>query len=111
MRGSQLKSHMPGLLVIRRDSSTDIKVRDLYLHVDDAEEHNLLYGKSLELPLPPGEHTLAITNRLYTKRETFQLGDNETVTFQAANTVSGCASIVFVAVGMGPYRVELSRQQ
>lgn len=94
---------------VHRTSDHDIKIRDLYVSVDGSPEENLAYGKSLERQLDQGEHVLTVTNRLYTKEARFDLQDGQTIEFEAANRASGCGAILFMVVGMGPYRVELRR--
>jgi hypothetical protein len=57
----------------------------------------------------PGEHTVAATNRLYTKHETFTCTEDQRVEFEVANVAKGCGAVMFIVVGMGPYQVELKR--
>lgn len=72
-------------VVVERKSERDIKMRDLYLTLDDQEERTLLFGESLELPLEPGEHRLKASNRLYTQEAIFTVREGETVRFEGVN--------------------------
>lgn len=56
-----------GRLIVERRDASDIGMRDLYVIVDELPEETLLYGGSLELPLPPGEHRVKVTNRLFSR--------------------------------------------
>jgi hypothetical protein len=98
-----------GMLVVTRNSRRDIKIRDLYLLVDDVEIGNVAFGGSIERPFPAGEHTLTVTNRLYSQKVTFDLEDGQRAEFEAANIARGCGGLLFVVVGMGPYQVSLVR--
>ena len=91
---------------ITRKSDTDIKVRDLYVAIDDGPEQTLKYGGEVELEVPIGAHAILATNRLYKRRLEFDVGQGgDPVVFEVANTARGCAGVLFT-VG-GPYQVEL----
>jgi hypothetical protein len=94
-------------VTLRRDSESDIKIRDLYATLDSGNEINLLYGESKTLDLTPGEHTLTVTNRFKTKRLSFELKEGEPITIPIGNVLMGCWSISFIIVGMGPYGVKI----
>ncbi|MEA2552724.1 MAG: hypothetical protein QOJ65_900 [Fimbriimonadaceae bacterium] len=98
-----------GRLVARRTSPQDIQIRELLVQVDDGPEFNLKFGESKELDLPPGEHTLCATNRLFTEKTMFQLSAGETVTFEVGNVANGCLAAFFIGLGMGMYRITLNR--
>lgn len=90
-----------------RKSDADIKMRDLYVRIDDGAQHNMKYGAEIALDVPPGHHTIIATNRVYTRRLEFDLADKP-IAFEVANTVRGCAG-AFFALGFGPYACELRR--
>ena len=97
-----------GLVRIVRKSDTDIKVRDLYVKVDDGPEQTLKFGSDVQLEVPIGTHAIHATNRLYKRYLEFQVdADSDPVVFEVANTARGCAGVLFT-VG-GPYQVELRR--
>lgn len=102
---------MDARIAVHRTSEHDIKIRDLYVSIDDQPEENLPFGKSIEVPLNPGPHIVTVTNRLYTEKSSFEVAEGQSVSFIAANRASGCGAILFMVVGMGPYRVELKRQE
>ena len=98
-----------GTLSVSRNSPKDIKIRELHLLLDEVEIGNLGFGDSIERSIPAGEHRVTATNRLYSKSEDFAIGEEETVTFETANIASGCGGLMFIVVGMGPYKVRLRR--
>ncbi|CAN5451765.1 hypothetical protein BH11ARM2_BH11ARM2_29540 [soil metagenome] len=99
-----------GRLIVERRDASDIGMRDLYVIVDELPEETLLYGGSLELPLPPGEHRVKVTNRLFSKVETFMLGEGQTVRFSGANVgASSLLAPLMIITGTGAYKVALKR--
>jgi len=95
---------------IVRKSERDIKVRDLYVKLDDGEEHNLKFPSETQLNVTAGIHTIHATNRLYKRHIEFEIAaGGDPVVFEVANTARGCAGVLFT-VG-GPYRVELRRAE
>ncbi|MGV3614559.1 MAG: hypothetical protein ACO1SV_04405 [Fimbriimonas sp.] len=98
-----------GRLIVDRTADDDIKIRDLYVLVDEEEERTVLYGKSLEYVLAPGEHRIKITNRLFSKVENFQVGAGQTIRFAVANVPAGgglFAPLMMVS-GTGAYKVRI----
>lgn len=98
------------VIVVRRESEQDIKIRELYVRVDDGEEHTLLFSQTLELELPPGQHTIKATNRLYTQKQTFTLEPGQQLEFDANNIPGGCFIAFMVLGGTGSYRVSLAKR-
>lgn len=96
------------VLVVRRTSSDDIQIRDLIVQVDHLSDFNLKYGAQREMRLEPGEHTLSVTNRLYTKKITFTLRAGEASVYQVVNYASGCLAAFFMGLGMGLYKVRIT---
>ena len=100
-----------GRVIIDRNAPRDIKMRDLYLTVDDQPEETLLFGDSLDLALPTGEHRVKVTNRVYSKSLEFRLEAGQTVRLQAANIPSrGLLSLLMVFSGTVPYKVSIERR-
>ena len=89
------------ILRVQRVSDRDMKFRDLYIVVDDLPERNLEFGHSFELNLPPGEHRIKATNRVFTSRLTFTAQAGETVVIQAANTQKAGILNVLTFIGGG----------
>ena len=97
-------------VVLRRTSPKDIKMRDLYVQVDDRREVTLLFGEWVEVRLEPGEHRLRVTNRLFTKRETFDLAEGETVRFEVANVPGSLLfAPLLIISGTGAYKVTVKK--
>lgn len=95
-------------VLIERKSSRDIRMRDLYVRVDDLPEDTLVYGESLELDLEPGPHRVLVTNRVFSKRLEFDLSEGQTATFSAACVPSrSILSVVMMLTGTVPYKVDI----
>jgi hypothetical protein len=99
-----------GQLLLERNSDDDIKMRDLYVKIDDEPERTLHFGESLTLPLSPGEHSIQVSNRIYKKNATFTLGEGETVRFEGVNVPKrGLLSLLAGITGTMMYRPLLRR--
>lgn len=99
-----------GRVVIRRDASDDIKMRDLFVKVADREEFRLDYGESRDLFLPTGHHTIRATNRAFSKELEFDLAPAESVAFQVVNVATkGVLSTLLMLTGTVLYKVRLTR--
>jgi hypothetical protein len=96
-------------LRISRTSDRDIKMRGLEVLLDDQHLTDLSYGKQAEFEIEPGEHTITITNTVYTKKDRFTIGAGRTAAYEIANIVTGLGSVMISAFGIGPYRVELRK--
>ncbi len=97
-----------GTLVVSRTSPKDIGMRDLYVVVDEQEERTLLNGQSLSLDLPSGEHTVKVTNRLFTRKTLVDVKTGQTTTFITSNkALGGMFSLLIVIGGTGAYKVTL----
>src|SRR5271165_3043886 len=96
---------------ITRKSDHDIKMRDLYVKIDDGDELNVKFGGEVEVGVPLGHHTVHATNRVYKRRLEFDVATaQDKPVFEVANTVRGCAGALFT-LGFGPYQCELRRIQ
>lgn len=99
-----------GSVVLLRTSLKDIKMRDLYVQVDDRREITLLFDEWVELQLDPGEHRIKITNRLFTKRAAFDLAAGETIRFEVANVPGSLLfAPLLIISGTGAYKVALRK--
>jgi hypothetical protein len=99
-----------GLLVVERTSGDDIKMRDLYMTVDDRPEQNVRFGKKLEISLAAGEHRIRVTNRLKYDEASFQIQAGETVRFEAVNVfIPGLMNAFAFIMGTAMYKPVLRR--
>jgi hypothetical protein len=100
-----------GILVVERTSTKDIKMRELYVQVDDLPEQTLQFGQSFELELATGSHRIKATNRLFTDRAEFSVSAGGKVCFDAANVSAGAIFAPLLMLGAGGYKVRLKRTQ
>lgn len=100
---------MKGTLVVRRDSDDDIKMRDLEIYVDGEWMADLKYGGTYEAELTPGEHTVAVSNKLKKQEATFMVREGETVVYQGVNVLSKGLTAVLSGLGMVMYHAALRR--
>ena len=99
-----------GTLTIVRNSPDDIKMRDLYVSIDELPEWNLQFEDSRSIQLSSGEHRVKITNRLFSKSQTFSLAPGQTTKFRVANIPAGpLFAPLMIIGGMGGYKVRIER--
>lgn len=92
---------------ITRRSTKDIKIRGLRILIDDEDVADLSYGRAIEVEVPPGKHTVRVTNNMFSATEEADLAPGETKAFDAANIPKGYAPMFLVIIGITPYGVEL----
>jgi hypothetical protein len=97
-----------GTLRVQRTSSRDIKIRDLYVAIDGGSPQNVKYGDEMEAFLSVGEHHISATNRMVTRKATFELKEGQTVSFEVINVVGGCLAVLAL-FGTAGYTVELKK--
>ena len=98
-----------GRLVVTRDDPRDIKIRNLEVWIDGSHAADLKFGERYEGRLEAGEHVVRATNRLSSRELTVSVKEGGSVALQAANRVGFVGGAMMALVGVGPYRVELSR--
>ena len=76
--------------MVRRNSEADLKIRPIFVTIDQVPERTLLFGHETEFQLPAGTHVLRATNRLFSKKVSVRLAPGETATFTVANVAAGC---------------------
>ncbi|MDR3691740.1 MAG: hypothetical protein P4L46_20340 [Fimbriimonas sp.] len=97
-------------LVIRRDADNDIKMRGLEVFLDDEFVKDLSFGSEQSLDVSPGNHTLKVTNHLYTRRLEVEAKPGETLDIQVGNYFDGLGGIMMAVFGFGHYKVFMKVQ-
>ncbi len=99
-----------GTIIVERTAGQDIKMRDLYLRIDDHAEETLRFGTIYSVDLPVGEHSIKATNRLFSRTQKFTLSADQIIRFSATNVASkSIFSIVAFLSGSVLYKVVLER--
>jgi len=92
-------------IIISRNSPKDIQMRDLYLFVDGHPEITLEYGEMVEIEQEVGNHSVRVTNRVFSQKVEFALAEGETARFEVANVAArGLLSYLMMLVGTVPYK-------
>lgn len=99
----------PATLAFVRRSERDIKIRGLEIIVDNRFVKDLAFDADFEMEVAPGEHWVMVTNSLYSKNIQVILAAGERAQFDVGNYVTGLGGMMFVTIGMGPYRVFIDR--
>src|SRR5688572_1374360 len=94
-----------GLIRIVRQSESDIKMRLIECFVDEKHVGDVLYGQTLEIPVPPGEHDLKATNRLKSTSQHFSVSPGEVVEFRVTAVMMGGLWMLVSLLGTVAYRI------
>ena len=97
-----------GTIVLRRTAKNDIGIRGLDVFLDGVHQANVSYGATIEFPVAAGDHTLKVSNSVYSKTDNFLIRSRETLTYEVAN-VSTRFGAIFAALGSGLYKVTLKK--
>lgn len=101
----------PATITIVRDSEKDIKMRDLFVVVDDRDEYRLQYGETVTVEVPAGPHTLLATNKVFRKEVDIDLGGGEATVYEVANVpTKGVLSMILVLTGTVMYKVTIAKR-
>lgn len=98
-----------GQVRITRSSDSDLKIRTIEVLIDDQHVGNLLYGETLEVPIPAGPHRLKATNRLKSASVDFSVGAGETAEFRATGVMMGGFWMLVSLLGTVAYRIRLEK--
>lgn len=91
-------------IVISRNADNDIKMRSLELFVDDVFADSLPFDSTYSSEINPGDHTIKVTNRLYTRRLKVSAKPGETLNLQIGNYFDGLGGIMMSVIGFGHYK-------
>jgi len=99
-----------GRVTLSRTDRADVQHRQIYAQLDDGRSHTLVFGDTVTLELPAGEHVLRANNTLFWKRVPFVLEPDQHVEFALINR-SGLFGFGFLAVfGVAPLRLSIERR-
>jgi len=92
-------------IIIDRNAENDIKMRGLDAFIDDVFVDNLPYNSSFTDDLNPGEHTIRVTNHLYSRSLHVNIQAGQTLHLQVGNYFDLVGGIIMPSIGFGPYKV------
>ena len=103
------RDFFPATVTVTRTSEADFKSRQLIVWIDGARVATLLWGDSVTTRLPPGRHSVRVSNTLVWKTLDFDLQIREQVFFEAINRTGPGTLTMLVLLGAGPHYVTLQR--
>jgi len=83
------RDFFPATVTVTRTSEADFKSRQLIVWIDGARVATLMWGDSVTMELPPGRHSVRVSNTLVWKTIDFDLQTGEQVFFEAINHRAG----------------------
>lgn len=96
-------------IIIRRTLARGMKVRSLDVSVNGRFWVDLPFGGVAQKEFPPGTLLVGVTNRLFSKKEAFDVRAGETLVVEVGNRMGGCG-MVFTGLGLPLYGVFIERQ-
>jgi hypothetical protein len=99
-------------IILRRTSSEDVGVREIYVTIDGRDAGVLRPGDVVTTRVAPGHHVVKASNTLFRRTCEIDLGPGETVEFLGVNKPGGGAmgmSILMAVLGVGALRLEFDR--
>lgn len=94
-------------IIIDRTSDKDIKMRELDAFIDEVFVDKLMFNSSFADDVPPGEHTIKVTNHLHTRKLHVNLKAGQTLHLMAGNYFDALGGVMMPSLGFGPYKVFL----
>ncbi len=86
-----------GLVIVSRADERDVKFREAIILLDGIEVANLAFGKSAELSVEAGSHSIQASNRMFkSKVLDFELPAGGQVEFSTGNISNGCFGILML---------------
>ena len=102
----------PATIVLRRTSSEDVGVREIYVSIDGRDAGVLRPGDVVTKQVAPGHHVVKATNTLFRRTREVDLAPGETAEFLGVNKPGGGAmgmSILMAVLGVGALKLEFDR--
>ena len=99
-------------IVLRRTSSEDVGVREIYVSIDGKDAGVLRPGDIVTREVPPGRHVVKASNTLFRRSHDVDLAPGETAEFLGVNKPGGGAmgmSILMAVLGVGALKLEFDR--
>jgi hypothetical protein len=96
----QLKASWTARVTVRRQSKSDIGIREIHVSLDDEPLGILKAGQEVSREVPPGKHRLRVHNTLFWRTREFTVQVGEHASFMATNREGwGTYSIVALFIG------------
>jgi len=93
-----------------RTDSTDVQHRQIYARIDDGPSRTLVFGDTVTIEVPPGDHRLHANNTLYWKKVAFSVTAGQRIEFALINR-SGVFGLGFLALlGVAPLSLSIEKR-
>jgi hypothetical protein len=97
-------------VTLSRTDSADVQQRQIYARIDDGPTQTLIFGNSVTLEVPAGDHVLRANNTLFWKRVAFSVAPGQHVEFALINR-AGLFGLGFLALlGAAPLSLSIERR-
>jgi len=99
----------PAQVTLTRTNTADVGQRQVIVSIDDGRKTNLMFGESLTLEVPPGDHELKCNNTLVWKKIKFTAEPGEQIRFQITNRTSKLTLGFLSLIGVAPLYLTVER--
>jgi hypothetical protein len=99
----------PARISVSRQSTDDVRIRQLVVSIDGETAATLLYGESMTRDLEPGPHRLRVHNTLVWKTVDLELSVGQHARFTAINRAGFGTYAMLGLLGAGPLYVTIRR--
>ena len=96
-------------IVLRRTSSEDVGVREIYVTIDGRDAGVLRPGDIVTKQVPPGRHVVKASNTLFRTTVEFDAAEGETIRYQCENGLSPGGIVMVLFMGVAYLKVKLVR--
>jgi len=93
---------MPAQVTLTRTNSADVGQRQVIVSIDDGSKTNLMFGETMTVEVPAGDHQLKCNNTLVWKKVKFTAAPGEQIRFQITNRTSKLTLGFLSLIGVAP---------
>ena len=97
-------------VTISRTDGSDVQQRQIYARIDDGPSHTLIFGDSVTLDVPAGEHRLRANNTLFWKTVTFTAAAGQHIEFALINQAGVLGLGLLALLGVAPLTLAIERR-
>jgi hypothetical protein len=98
-------------VTLSRTDSADVQQRQIYVRLDDGPSHTLMFGDTLTLAIPAGQHRLRANNTLFWKQVAFSVAAGEHVEFALINNAGPLGLGFLTLFGVAPLMLSIERRR
>jgi hypothetical protein len=108
--GSAVESPSLARVTLRRTDPRDVAQRQIYARIDGLPTHTLLFGDTVQITVPAGQHALRANNTLFWKSVAFSIAPGQHIEFLLINRASRVGFGVLALLGVAPLMLSIEQR-